>query len=70
MTRSAYRCKACGHWLTGVKHPSKITKPLLGTRVLVVDRVTGTTTLLCPACGARLVHRGGRIDLGGERRTA
>ena len=70
MTRSAYRRKACGHRPADVKHPSKITKPLPGTQVLFVDHVTGTTTLLCPACGARLVHRGGRIDLGGERRTA
>ena len=70
MTRSAYRCKACGHRLAGVKHPSKITKPLLGTRVLFVDHVTGTTTLLCPGCGAKLVRCGGRIDLGHERRSA
>ena len=70
MTHSAYRCKACGHELATVKHPSRITRPLPGTRVLFVDHVAGKTTLLCPSCGARLVHRGGRIDLGGERRTA
>ena len=40
------------------------------TQVLLVDHVAGTTTLLCPACGARLAHRGGRIDLGGERQLA
>ena len=70
MTRGSHRCRTCGHRLAGVKQRSKIAKPLPGTRVLFVDRVAGTTTLLCPACGARLVHRGGRIDLEGEGRSA
>jgi hypothetical protein len=70
VTRSDYRRKAGGAVLAIVKRASKITHLLPGTRVVFVDHVAGTTTLLCPGCGAKLIHRGGRIDLGDDRRTA
>ncbi len=38
--------------------------------VVFVDLIAGTATLRCPGRGATLVFRGGRIDLGDERRTA
>ena len=69
MTRSAYR-KDCGRERATVKPASKLTHPRTGTRLVFVDHVAGTTTLLCPGCGAKLVRCGGRIDLGHERRSA